>query len=180
MKPKLIMIMVCSLDGVIATDKNTDSFSWNSPEDKSHFRKLTKEIGTVIMGSKTFQEVGMTPLKGRKNIIVTSRPDDYKVTEDTFFISGNAEDVVSYLQINGIKTAAVVGGSSVNSQFLQAGLIDELYITVEPILFGKGLHLAESISDQVNLQLIDSQKLNEQGTMLLHYQVLNNHDSKQN
>jgi dihydrofolate reductase len=46
---------------------------WDIPADRRHFRELT--MGKpIIMGRKTFESIGR-PLLGRKNIILSRRPD---------------------------------------------------------------------------------------------------------
>ena len=54
--------------------------------------------------------------------------------------------------------------------FMEAGLIDTLYLTIEPVIFGSGIHLFNKELD-VKLQLQSMQKLNEQ-TVLLEYNVI--------
>lgn len=64
------IIAAMSRNRVIGRD---GAIPWSMPADMSRFRELT--LGhTVIMGRKTFESIGR-PLPGRKNIVVTSRPD---------------------------------------------------------------------------------------------------------
>ena len=50
---KIILMMAMTADGKIA--KNSDHFpDWTSKEDKKMFMRVTKEVGVVIMGDKTF------------------------------------------------------------------------------------------------------------------------------
>lgn len=59
----------------------------------------------------------------------------------------------------------------VNSLFMKEGLIDEIYLDVEPIIFGKGIPLFTSEDFEYNFQMLDFKKLNE-NTIQLHYKVL--------
>lgn len=61
----------------------------------------------------------------------------------------------------------VAGGSSIYSQFLSEGLITEVFLTVEPVLFGDGIPLATGF-DRMNLSLVESTRLGD-GSVLLHY-----------
>ena len=76
---KVILVMVQSINGKVRliNDKNQ---SWSSQEDKENFSKITKEIGIVIMGRKTFDEIGK-PLKNRMNIVLTGDPEKYQKLE---------------------------------------------------------------------------------------------------
>ncbi|WP_420392952.1 dihydrofolate reductase [Acuticoccus sp.] len=63
------MVAAVARNGVIGRD---GALPWDLPTDRRHFRALT--LGrTVVMGRRTFEEIGV-PLKGRRNIVVTSQP----------------------------------------------------------------------------------------------------------
>ncbi|MBU1014895.1 dihydrofolate reductase family protein, partial [Patescibacteria group bacterium] len=62
-----------------------------------------------------------------------------------------------------------IGGSSVYTQFLQARVVDTLYLTYEPVLLGKGIKLLNE-GMELRLKLVSQQKLGE-GRMLLEYNV---------
>ena len=64
---------------------------------------------------------------------------------------------------------AICGGSSVYGLFLKEGLVDELFLTVEPILFGSGIPLASGF-DCINMQLVDVTRLGAH-TVLMHYKT---------
>jgi len=65
----------------------------------------------------------------------------------------------------------LVGGSTVNTLFLKHSLVDELYITTEPYIFGTGKTIVEDEDLYVSLKLISFKKLNKQGTLRLKYKV---------
>ena len=66
----------------------------------------------------------------------------------------------------------LLGGSHINSLFLDAHLINELHLTIEPKLFTTGQPLFQPFSkSSINLQLIDSRQLNSKGTLHLRYQI---------
>ena len=54
--------------------------------------------------------------------------------------------------------------------FMDAGLVDKLYITIEPVIFGAGMTLFNKKFEK-NLELVSMQKLGEQ-TVLLEYNVI--------
>jgi dihydrofolate reductase len=63
-----------------------------------------------------------------------------------------------------------IGGVSLRSQLMAAGLIDEYYFVVHPIIAGEGKRLLEGIGlpDKIKLKLVDS-KIFESGCVGLHY-----------
>jgi dihydrofolate reductase len=55
------------------------------------------------------------------------------------------------------------------SEFMNAGLVDDLYFVVEPVLFGKGLPMLNGTPDfKLDFQTV--KKLNE-NTIRLHYKI---------
>ena len=63
------MVMAETLDGKIA--KTSNHFpDWTSREDKKFFQRVSKEIGVMIMGDKTFATFP-APLPGRLHVVFT-------------------------------------------------------------------------------------------------------------
>lgn len=164
---KIILIAAVTADGFIGRTSGHTA-DWTSKEDKQLFVDVTKQAGVIVMGSKTFETLNRA-LPGRHTIILTSRPEDY-ATPEVEFTTEQPEELCSRLNAQGHKTLAVCGGAQIYQAFLNAGLVDELYITVEPFLFGKGVSLATDTLD-LKLNLIETKKLN-QNSVLLKYRVL--------
>ncbi len=181
------IIAAVSADGKIAQRAGQSSLDWTSKEDTRFFVEKTKEIGTVVMGNTTWQTFGK-PLKGRRLIVLSrmaqttpnpsspeegkrvSSPSQGEVKEGSVeFVSEPVADLVARLEREGVTALAVCGGANVYAQFLSAGLVNELFLTVEPVLFGDGVPLAAGI-DRVNLEFIDSTMLGD-SSVLLHYRV---------
>lgn len=149
---KKILIVASSLDGYIAQKKEQNSTLWTSAEDKQWFNKLSRQIGTLLMGSTTYRTIGR-PLPGRKTIIYTSKPEDFpqaKVlskffpeTEEQLFVTGEMSlpDLMQTLQEKTLPEIAICGGAHLYQQALQEKLVDEIYLTLEPVFFGDGVKL---------------------------------------
>ena len=156
-----------TLDGKIA--KSSDHFpDWTSKEDKKLFAKTSKEAGVVIMGDKTFFTFP-SPLKERLNVVFTL-DENPKLIEGVKWVKGEPEAVLAELEAMGHKSAILGGGAFVNGLFLEHKLIDEIWITVEPKLFGEGLSLFKGDFD-VNLKLNSVEKIND-NSVVLKYNVL--------
>lgn len=166
---KITLIASLSVDGNIAKDVHQSSLDWNEKADTQFFVSKTKELGTVVMGWNTWRTIGKS-LSGRRLIVLSrSKHDDQDGVE---FVDETVSHLCQRLQTQGVKTLAVAGGASVYSQFLQAGLVDELYVTVAPVLFGEGVGFANGF-DQIDLELQDVQRLGAQSA-LFHYSVRKN------
>ena len=134
---KCFIVAALTTDGFLAKDKNQVSTSWNSSEDKKHFVDLTKKAGVVVLGSTTFETFGSKPLKDRVNIVYSQSKKYYGVE----MTSDEPEILLKKLEERGFSEVAICGGSSIYTKFLKAGVVDTIYLTVEPILFGKGITL---------------------------------------
>jgi dihydrofolate reductase len=160
-------MMAMTADGKIA--KTSDHFpDWTSKEDKKMFMNETKEHGVVIMGEKTFRTFPK-PLPDRLNVVFTLE-NNLPKTENVKWVSGEPEKIMEELEKIGYKSAVLGGGAYMNTQFLERKLIDEIWLTIEPKIFGNGLGVFSGDFD-VNLGLISSEKINE-STVLLRYEVV--------
>lgn len=168
---KLSIIMVMTVDGVIAKSADQNAFEWTSKEDKKHFVAKSKEVGTVMMGGTTFNASGRINYKDRLAIILTSNPDKYEYGENVITKGGDPKDIYKELEEMDLEKVALIGGAKTNAAFLEAGLVDDIYLTVEPLMFGEGLHIADRIDLNLDLTLDSVERLNKKGTLLLHYQV---------
>ena len=145
------------------------SLDWRSKADAETFIRLTKEAGVMVMGSKTFAtfRIKRTPPE-RRLIIYTRQPEN--IHGDG--IETTAEEprqLVERLKSEGATGLAVCGGATINKLFIDSGLVDEVYLTIEPILFGQGIPVFSG-EVQANLELLEVRNLNE-NTILLHYKV---------
>jgi dihydrofolate reductase len=161
---KVFLIAVISADGYIGPDNSHSSLEWNSGADKKHFRRLTKDAGVIVMGANTYRTINH-PLPGRRNIVYSRKKIEQEGIETT---QESPQDLVKRLEQEGHERLAVCGGQAIYDMFLHAGVVDELYLTIEPVIFGSGLPLT---SARLNLELLQSENLNP-NTMLLHYKVL--------
>ncbi|MDO8575841.1 MAG: dihydrofolate reductase family protein [bacterium] len=65
---------------------------------------------------------------------------------------------------------AVLGGTQTYTYFLENDLLDEIYLTIEPVVFGRGLNLFESSKGiNASFHLESTKQLNDNGSLLLHY-----------
>lgn len=161
---KVFLIAAVSADGYIA-HSHSEPTKKTSRADKRLFVELTKQAGTIVMGGVTFRTIGKA-LPGRRNIVYSRQEinePDIEVTQEP------PAQLVARLEQEGAEALAVCGGGVVYDMFLKAGVVDELYLTIEPALYGQGVSLAYSLLD-LQLRLLDSRLLDE-NTMLLHYAV---------
>lgn len=174
---KVILIAAISVDGKIAERPDQTSLDWTSKEDTKFFVEKTKEAGVVVMGARTFATIGK-PLKGRRLIVLSNRRDPQSGNrrgprtppEGTVeFANMSPSQLVKMLEEQSHDAVVVAGGASVYSQFLREGLVTDLYLTVEPFLFGDGVPLVSGVQ-RIRLRLVEARPLGETA-VLLHYLI---------
>jgi dihydrofolate reductase len=170
----IFIIAAQTLDGYIGRNSN-DPAIWTSKEDKKRFVELTKDAGVVIMGSNTFKTLPK-PLKDRLNIIYTRNKNmlaGYLIEEDRKVEITDKEpsELIKDLKERGFKKVAICGGSQIYSMFLKAGLVNTMYLSIEPVLFGHGVGMFNtSVPKNIKLELTRS-TFTENGAVFLDYKV---------
>lgn len=173
-KMKVILLYVSSLDGKVTKWGQSNIYSWTSPEDIAHFKETIKKSSALVMGSNTYNAVHPKPEEGVLRIVLTSKPEkyaNYSVPGQLEFYDLSPEDVIETLKQPGHKQVLLVSGKRLSTAFLKKKLVDELWLTVEPRIFGTGdgIVIDEQIDITLTLQTVS--KLNEKGTLLLKYKI---------
>ena len=81
------------------------------------------------------------------------------------------EKALNILKENSFPIAMVAGGGQNNSLFVEKGLVDEIYLDVEPLVFGKGIPLFSPADFEFKLELLGVKNLSKE-TIQLHYKVV--------
>lgn len=162
---KVFIIAAVSADGFIAKDSQHSPMYWSSKADKKRFIELTKRAGVVVMGSSTYKTIGQ-PLKERVNIVYSKNQtfDGVEVTQDS------PMDLIKKLEGRGFKEVAICGGSHIYTMFMKANIVDTVYLTIEPVVFGKGMTIFNE-DLHYSLKLVSSQASESSGSLLLEYKV---------
>ncbi|HXJ94515.1 MAG TPA: dihydrofolate reductase family protein [Terriglobia bacterium] len=147
---KVTLHVVSSLDGFIA--KKDNSVSWLdstgsvyeagvsiSEEEAATF---VRSIDCYVLGSRTYErslELGW-PYGDTPVVAVTTRewPPARKSVE---FYSGDLKRLVEVTLAPRYRNIWLVGGAMLCQRFLELGLVDEINLTIAPILLGEGLRL---------------------------------------
>lgn len=170
---RVTLIAAITIDGKIARHGN-HPVDWTSPEDKRFFKEETTKAGVVIVGSRTYQALPK-PLQNRLMVVVTRSPHRYREHETpnvVEFKNTPPRAILEELENRGFERAIVGGGAEIYALFLRERLVDELYLTIAPRIFGKGVHIfGETELEHPPLQLIDIRPLGE-GEVLVKYRVL--------
>lgn len=129
------------------------------------------------MGRKTYDHAknSMHHTKGRLRVVLTTQPEkfaSFTIPNVLEFTNQKPQELLKDLEKKGYKKALLLGGTMINTLFAREQLISEVWITLEPYIFGKGKELLNTIPFNIPLQLVSIKKLNQQGTLLLKYKIL--------
>jgi dihydrofolate reductase len=167
---KTFIIVAHTADGFIApTDpagKAMPSTVWTSGADKKKFVELTKKAGAIIMGLTTFNTIGKA-LPGRLNVVYA--PKYTPPIEGVMMTDLSPKDLLQELENKGHKEVAICGGSTIYTMFMQSGLVNKIYITIEPKLFGQGMTVFNKPLS-ADLKLVSVEKLSDD-VLFLEYDV---------
>jgi len=166
------MVMLASVDGKTTQGDNQNVYSWSSVEDQKHFFSLIKKNNLIVMGRTTYD--ASQPVikieKGKLRIILTRSPKKYSnktIKGQLEFTNETPEELLKRLSLLGYKKLLLVGGGITNGLFLKLNLVDELYLTIEPRIFGEGKNIVEGRLLNKFLRLTGIEKLNKTGTVVL-------------
>jgi dihydrofolate reductase len=165
---RVLLVAAMTIDGKIARGTH-EVIDWSSPEDKSMFMRVSRESGVLIMGRNTYETLER-PLPERLHIVLTRRTSSQPAPEQVEFTSAPPAEILDELARRGYQTVILAGGAEAYRTFIDAGLVDELWLTVEPVAFGNGISLLGEAPLSLRLRLIQSVHLNE-SSLQLRYQV---------
>lgn len=173
----IILLMVASVDGKTTKGDIGDPTVWNSKEDRDLFSEKRDNASLIIMGSKTYVQakkfIKVRPETLR--IVMTRNSQKFendKVLGQLEFSDKNPNTLIEELEKKGYTDALLLGGANLNSSFFKSNLVDKLWLTIEPRIFGTGNGVVGDIPIDVNMKLLSIERLNNQGTVLLKYKVL--------
>jgi dihydrofolate reductase len=172
---RIILVFVSTLDGKITRWGDPKVSSWTSEEDKKYFRKTWNEAPLIVMGSNTFLAEKLGSLRDHLIVVMTRHPSTYKNKEvrgQLEFSDESPAQLAARLEKANYGTMLVVGGAQVTTSFLKAELIDEIWLTIEPKIFGKGGNFVIEQELDLELQLTSCEQVNPEGTLITKYKVL--------
>ena len=172
---KTVLYIAMSLDGYIA-DK-AGGVGWlcgdgSDPENCGSYPEFESTIDTVILGHRTYHQIvtelspDSWPYAGMHSYVLThqKQPDQKEI----HFVSTPLPALLTTLKQQNGKDIWLCGGADIIDQALKADLVDELTISVLPILLGDGIPLFRTSQTSRPLTLISHRSYN--GIVDLVYQ----------
>lgn len=177
-RPKISVFIATSIDGYIAKKNNDIDWltTFTPPTDESEekdcgFSNFFSSVDALVMGKNTYNVVSSFdpwPYQGKRVIVLSSSLKS--VCKQAELFNGEIQDLITKLHAEGIKHIYVDGGATI-SHFLNAGLIDQLIISIIPVVLGSGIPLFSNINNDKWCQLTSAQTYSN-GLLQLRYSII--------
>ncbi len=171
---KLVLYIASSLDGYIATEEH--SLDWLfavEGEGDNGISKFYETVDSLLMGRVTYDwimdyEKGEFPYKGKECYVFSkSRKEE---NEYVTFVNEDIPQFTKNLKNKNGKTIWLVGGGNLLDTFMKEKLVDEIIVTIAPVLIGSGIPLFKNYNFQTSLSLKEINRFNQ--FVELHYEVV--------
>ena len=171
---KLSIFIATSVDGYIA--KPNDDLGFLKLVEKEGedygYAQFTDTIDTLIIGRKTYdyvvKEIGSSHYdNGDREVYIITRSPRPKVGKTNFY-TGDPGDLVRQLKSREGKDIYCDGGAEVIHELLKQDLIDELIISIVPVLLGSGTRLFKDGRPELPLELVRTETF-DTGLTQVHY-----------
>lgn len=171
---KLSLFIATSVDGYIA--KPNDDLSFLNLVEKEGedygYADFVADIDTIIIGRKTYdyvvREIGSEHYdNGKRDVYVITRTPQEGKGRITFYTDG-LEKLVGQLKSEGGKNIYCDGGAEIVNELLRHDLIDEMILSIIPILVGDGIRLFKDGRPEQRLELVNSTVF-DTGLTQIHY-----------
>ena len=174
---KVKLYIAISLDGFIA--RKDGALDWlegiPNPDQLDYgYQAFYDSVDTVLMGRLTYEEIlGFDvdwPYGNCKTGVFSRNPDLALTTPQTQLVSGDIKNYITELKQQEGKDIWLVGGGSLLTAFLNKSVVDEMIISIAPVIIGDGLPLFPNMPKETSLELVNSISY-DTGFVTLTYRV---------
>lgn len=164
---RVVLGLAVSLDGFI--EGPNGEYDWCFNDQDYGLTDFFKSIDSIFMGRKSYDLAvsngGMNMWKGVTTYVFTNTIG--KTPSDDVKLVRSMDEVGPIISQPG-KDIWLFGGAELTTEFINAGLIDELWLSVHPILLGSGKPLFQNINGRKLLKLVESRTY-DTGLLSLKY-----------
>jgi dihydrofolate reductase len=133
-------------------------------------------VDTMLMGRKTYDfagRAGWGPMPAGVTTYVFSRTlDRVSGPPGLELVREDAAEFVRDLKAEPGGNILVMGGGELASALIEAGVVDEIRLTIHPVLLGAGAPLFHAFSRRIELELVEARPIARE-CVLVRYRVRN-------
>jgi dihydrofolate reductase len=163
-----------SLDNYIAREDQSVDWILSSEEAAKAMKEFWDKIDAVVVGRKTYEPVVRSgkawPSYPGVKTYVFSRTIGESLDTGVQIISEDAAEFVRKLKSQEGKGIFVMGGGELAKSLFGAKVIDEIRLSIHPVLLGSGTPLFLPMGRQIDLELLDCKSL-QNGCVHVTYRV---------
>jgi dihydrofolate reductase len=177
---KLVARELVSLDGVVEAPQGW-AFSYSNDEMEEANASGMAASDAMLLGRATYEEFASywpyqdsaeqpytDYLNNTPKYVVSTTLEEPLGWQNSTLIKGNVVEKISALKRQPGKDITVIGSGTLVHSLLQNDLLDELVLTVHPVVLGSGKRLFEDGGDRKALKLVNSKSFST-GVVVLSY-----------
>lgn len=165
------LYVATSIDGKIAGPNDDISWLPDPSADEFGYEAFLASVEALVMGARTY-EVGVReggwPYGDRDAYVFTSRHLQ-RAAPSVHLTAEKPAALVHRLRSTLQGRVWVVGGARVAGVLLDGGLVDEVVLTVVPVVLNQGIGLFDHVAKPLHLRLREARTLGESGAVQLTY-----------
>lgn len=162
-------------------DRGGWAAQYNDPDQAKVVAKSMSNTGALLLGRRTYEDFyqvwpkrtdsPFTPVLNNTLKYVASRTLKEPLPwMNSKLLTGNAEDAVTELRQQPGKDIVILGSGVLVQSLLRQNLIDELMLTIHPIVLGSGRRLFPEGAARATFRLVNSTTTSK-GVVIVNYQA---------
>lgn len=163
---KVILGVAVSLDGFI--EGPNGEYDWCPPPSGNEMSNFLDGIDVVFFGRKSYELFGTAEYASKTCYVFSNTLKTVK-GKNTYLLSGDVVSAVKNIKAEEGKNIWLWGGASLTTTLMNAGLVDELWLGLVPVILGSGKPLFQGIEQRVYFELIES--VESEGYQSLKYRL---------
>jgi dihydrofolate reductase len=161
---KITLGLAVTLDGYI--EGPNGEYDWCFADQDYGMTDFMESVDAIFYGRKSFEMAGGNIYPEKKSYVFSNTLK--AAPEGAELVSGDVVRAVKEIKQQPGKDIWLFGGASLTTAFINVNLVDELWLSIHPILLGSGKLLFQDIQGRKHFQL-QKTKQYETGLVSLWY-----------
>ncbi|HEY9005461.1 MAG TPA: dihydrofolate reductase family protein [Ohtaekwangia sp.] len=153
---KIILGVAVSLDGLI--EGPNGEYDWCFTDQDYGMEDFLKRIDAIFYGRKSFEVASNYIFPSKKRYIFSNTLAE--VPEEATLVQGDGVEEAKKIMSQPGKDIWLFGGASLTTAFLHANLVDEIWLSIHPIILGSGKPLFRGVQERKHFILRETKTYN--------------------
>ncbi len=180
---KVILLAAVTLDGYLARPDGSVDYLVMTKDGSASLTRFFSTVDTIVMGRKTLDVAialsggtYQSPVASPTYVFSRTQPPGER--DGVIFVNQSPAAWLRKIRARRGKHICHMGGGELARAFLQADLIDELFLDVVPILLGEGLPLFPNGFPQRDFTLVENKTYSKSQISLTYRRIRSNRKRK--